>query len=71
MKRLRSSLIKKSGPPRKAMFPVILRPEANPAIVWLTTAWKIEAAMSSFLAPSLIKGWTSVLANTPQRLAIG
>ena len=40
-------------------------------MVWLTTAWKMEAERSSFVAPSLISGWISVFANTPQRAAIG
>ena len=31
----------------------------------------IDKATSSFLAPSLSNGWISVLANTPQREAIG
>ena len=34
-------------------------------------AWKMEAARSALVAPSLISGWISVLANTPQRAAIG
>ena len=29
-------------------------------MVWLTTAWKMEADRSSFVAPSLIRGWISV-----------
>ena len=45
-------------------------PQARPLMVWLTTAWKIEAARSSFVAPSLIRGWISDLAKTPQRAAI-
>ena len=60
-----------SGPPRKATLPRIGLPQARPEIVWLTTAWKIEAAKSSLAAPSLIRGWISVFANTPQRAAIG
>ena len=60
-----------SGPPRKATVPRIGLPQARPEIVWLTTAWKIEAAKSSLVAPSLIKGWISVFAKTPQRAAIG
>ena len=30
-------------------------------MVWLTTAWKMEAERSSFVAPSLIRGWISDL----------
>ena len=71
MKRLRSSDKYVSGPPKKATLPVILCPQASPLIVWLTTAWKMEAARFSIGAPSLISGWISVLANTPQRAAIG
>ena len=36
-----------------------------------STAWRMEAARSSRAAPSLIKGWMSVLANTPHREAMG
>ena len=32
-------------------------------MVWLTTAWKIEADRSSLVAPSLIRGWISVFAK--------
>ena len=32
---------------------------------------KIEAARSAFVAPSLIRGWISVLAKTPHRAAMG
>ena len=46
-------------------------PHARPETVWLATAWKMEAAMSAGLAPSLSSGWTSDLAKTPQRDAIG
>ena len=47
------------------------RPQASPEMVWVTTDWKMEAAMSSRRAPSFSSGCTSVLANTPQRLAMG
>ena len=40
-------------------------------MVCVTTDWKMDAAMSSLRAPSLMSGCTSVLANTPQRLAMG
>ena len=46
-------------------------PQARPEMVWFTTAWKIEADRSGLVAPSLISGWISVLAKTPQRAAIG
>ena len=62
---------KYKGPPKNATFPLIGLPQASPLIVWLTTAWKIEAAISSVFAPSFIKGWTSVLAKTPHLEAIG
>ena len=39
-------------------------------MVWFTTAPKILAATSSFLAPWFSRGWMSVLAKTPQRLAM-
>ena len=32
------------------------RPQANPLMVWFTTAWNMLAAMSSTAAPSLING---------------
>ena len=60
-----------SGPPKNATWPRIGLPQARPLIVWFTTAWKIEAERSSLVAPSLIRGWMSVLAKTPQRAAIG
>lgn len=56
---------------RKATLPRMGRPHARPEMVWVTTAWKMEAATSSGRAPSLSNGWTSVLAKTPQRLAMG
>ena len=33
--------------------------------------WKMEAERSSLVAPSLISGWISVFAKTPQRAAMG
>ena len=42
----------------------------KPDIVWFTTALNIPAAISSFLTPWFNRGWTSDLANTPQRDAI-
>ena len=60
-----------SGPPKNKTLPLIGLPQARPLIVWLTTACIIDKAISSFLAPSFNKGWTSALANTPQRDAIG
>ena len=51
--------------------PWIGRPDARPAMVWVATAVKMEAARSGLAAPSLISGCRSVLANTPQRDAIG
>ena len=60
-----------SGPPKNATWPFMGCPQANPEIVWFTTAWNIDAAISDVLAPSLINGWTSVLANTPHLDAIG
>ena len=71
IKRCRNSERKCKGPPKNATCPLIGLPQASPAMVWLTTAWNIDAAKSSFFAPSLIKGCISVLANTPQREAIG
>ena len=59
------------GPPKKATFPLIGLPQARFEIVWLTTDWKTEIAMSDLLAPWLISACTSVLAKTPQRDAIG
>ena len=59
------------GPPKNATCPRIGFPQARPLIVWLTTAWKMEADKSSLVAPSLIRGWISVLANTPHLAAIG
>ncbi len=67
----RSSDMKNSGPPRKMTVPWIGRPDARPAMVWVATAVKMEAARSGLAAPSLISGCRSVLANTPQRDAIG
>ena len=52
-------------------LPRIGLPHARPLMVWLTTAWKMEADRSSLVAPSLMRGWISVLAKTPQRAAIG
>ena len=37
-----------NGPPKKATFPLMGFPQASPLIVWFTTAWKIDAAISSF-----------------------
>ena len=71
IKAFRSSGKKCSGPPRNATFPRIGLPQARPLMGWFTTAWKIEAARSSRVAPSLISGWISDFANTPQRAAIG
>lgn len=45
-----------SGPPRKSTLPFILLPCARPDTVWSTTAWKIEADMSCFFAPWLMRG---------------
>lgn len=55
--------------------------EGNVAADWFTAGktgnglvddcLEIEAARSSFVAPSLMSGWISVFANTPQRAAIG
>ena len=63
--------MKNNGPPRNTTVPWIGRPEARPAIVWVATAVKIEAARSGLAAPSLMSGCKSVFANTPQRDAIG
>ena len=70
-KRSRRAGMKVRGPPRKATFPRIGRPQARPEIVWLTTDWKTEAAISSWVAPSFKRVWISVLAKTPQREAMG
>ena len=51
-----SSGRKCKGPPKKATFPRMGLPQARPLMVWFTTAWKIEAARSSLVAPSLISG---------------
>ena len=40
-------------------------------MVCVTTAWKMDAATSSWCAPSFKSGCTSDLAKTPQRLAMG
>ena len=40
-------------------------------MVCVTMLWKMDAARSAGAAPSLSSGWMSVLAKTPQRLAIG
>ena len=40
-----------SGPPKNATWPRMGLPQARPEMVWLTTAWKIEAARSAFVAP--------------------
>ena len=60
-----------NGPPKNATFPLIGLPQANPDIVWFTTACKIDTAISSFAAPSFNNGCTSVFANTPHLDAIG
>ena len=60
-----------SGPPKNATFPLIGLPQANPEIVWFTTACKIDTAISSFAAPSFNNGCTSVFAKTPHLEAIG
>ena len=59
------------GPPRNATFPRIGLPQARPDMVWFTTAWNMEAARFGLVAPSLISGCISVLANTPHLAAIG
>ena len=59
------------GPPRNTILPFIGLPCARPLIVWVTTAWRIDAAISSRAAPSFKSGWTSDFAKTPQRAAIG
>lgn len=46
-------------------------PQAKFEIVWLTTDWKTDAAISLFEAPSFNRAWTSVLAKTPHLEAIG
>ena len=61
---------KYKGPPKNTIFPSSGRPWARLPIVWLTTAWKIESAISALETPSFNKAWTSVLAKTPQREAI-
>ena len=48
---------------KMATFPRIGLPQARPLMVWFTTAWKIEAARSSLVAPSLIRGCISDLAK--------
>ena len=63
-------LMNVSGPPRYTTLPSIFLPWASPAIVWLTTATRIEAAISSVRAPWFIKGWMSDFANTPHLDAI-
>ncbi len=66
-----SSERKYKGPPRKATFPLIGLPQARPLMVWFTTDWNTDAAMSSFAAPSLSNGCISLLAKTPHLAAIG
>ena len=46
-------------------------PGSGRLTVWSTTAWKMEAATSSFRPPWFRMGWISLLANTPQREAMG
>ncbi len=53
------------------MLPRIGCPHARPAIVCVATAWKTDAARSVCSAPWFSSGWTSDLAKTPQRDAIG
>ena len=69
--RSRRPMRKCSGPPRKTIFPFSSRPWVRPATVWSTTAWKMEAATSSFRPPWFRMGWMSLLANTPHREAMG
>ena len=66
----RSRLKKVSGPPKYTTFPVISRPWASPAMVWFTTATRMDAAMSFFWAPWFKSAWMSLLANTPHREAM-
>ena len=40
-------------------------------MVWVATAWNTEAARSVCAAPWFSSGCRSLLANTPQREAIG
>ena len=59
------------GPPKKATLPSIFLPQDKTLTVWTTTALNMLMAMSLLLAPSFIRGWISVLANTPHLDAIG
>ena len=63
--------IKVSGPPQNRMAGSISQPRASVPMIWCTTACSTEAAISSRLTFRLIKFWISVLANTPQREAMG
>ena len=49
--RWRRPIRKWRGPPRKTILPFSSRPWVRPATVWSTTAWKMEAATSSFRPP--------------------
>ena len=57
---------------RKATLPRMGRPHARPEMVWVTTAWKMEAAhvfgTGAFVEQRLdVVSWQ----KTPQRLAMG
>ena len=67
MKRSFNWVKKYKGPPKKATLPSRGRPCARLPIVWLTTACKIERAISALETPSFNNAWTSVLAKTPQQ----
>ncbi len=71
LKRSANSDKKCSGPPSKAMLPRIGLPHAKLDIVWLTTDWNTETAISSLEAPWFINACISVFAKTPHLEAIG
>ena len=70
-KAARSSERKVSGPPRKAILPLTGRPQARPLTVCSATASSTDRATSDFGTPPFKSATKSVLANTPQRDAIG
>ncbi len=49
-----------NGPPKKATLPFIGLPHARLDMVWFTTDWKTETAISSLDTPWFINAWISV-----------
>ena len=67
----RSERIQVSGPPVNTTGGRMVRPRARELMICPATASKIERAMSAGSILRLRRFCTSVLANTPQREAIG